>query len=175
MRFKRSFSCSRDFSRLASLTSIRSSTGSSRLALPSLGLLARLARALAAPMSERARYIATYAALASPGQDPAELARRADAEIARGWHRAGRQRHLCMALGTPDRTASLASVTVPSLVLHGDRDTLLPLSHGRSTAEALGCPLLIQEGVAHDMPPRSWPQLLEALQGLCPGRPVPPA
>ena len=87
----------------------------------------------------------------------------ADAHAAydRCWDPAGRVRQ-SMAIGaSPSRTAALGSLRVPSLVVHGDADRLVPLGNGRATAAAIpGARLEIIEGMGHDYPPQYWDRLV---------------
>jgi esterase len=54
---------------------------------------------------------------------------------------------------SPSRRERLWSVTIPSLVLHGDEDPILPIEHGRATAEAIpDARLVVVEGVGHELP-----------------------
>jgi pimeloyl-ACP methyl ester carboxylesterase len=64
-----------------------------------------------------------------------------------------------------NRKAALASVTVPTLVIHGSEDPLVPPACGQDTADAIpGAELLVIEGMGHDLPPGSgWPQILDAI------------
>ena len=38
----------------------------------------------------------------------------------------------------PNRIHELASLTIPTLVIHGGRDVVLPVEHGKATAETIG-------------------------------------
>jgi pimeloyl-ACP methyl ester carboxylesterase len=42
-----------------------------------------------------------------------------------------------------------AKVTCPSLVVHGDKDTIVGRSQGQALADALGCPIELMSGVGH--------------------------
>jgi pimeloyl-ACP methyl ester carboxylesterase len=65
---------------------------------------------------------------------------------------------------SPTRVEALKSLRVPTLVVHGDADRLLPLEAGRATAKAIpGARLEIVEGMGHDYPPQHWPRLLELI------------
>jgi pimeloyl-ACP methyl ester carboxylesterase len=56
-----------------------------------------------------------------------------------------------------DRSAGLRAVTVPTLVMHGDRDTLIDPSGGRRTAELIpGARYVEIEGMGHDYPAAIW-------------------
>lgn len=85
-----------------------------------------------------------------------------------------------------DRTPSMASATnhfsvaddgepldlrglrgVPTLVVHGSADPLLPLAHGEALAALLDAPLLTLEGAGHQVPPRdTWPELIDRIAAL---------
>lgn len=61
--------------------------------------------------------------------------------------------------GSEPRAEKLRSVTVPTLVIHGDCDTLIDISGGRRTAELIpGARFVAIEGMGHDYPPELWPQ-----------------
>jgi pimeloyl-ACP methyl ester carboxylesterase len=90
----------------------------------------------------------------------------ADAHAAydRCWDPEGRARQM-MAIGSsPSRQAALGSLKVPTLVLHGDADRLVPLEGGVTTAAAIpGARLEIIEGMGHDYPPQYWDRLVELI------------
>ena len=55
---------------------------------------------------------------------------------------------------TGDRRARLATITAPTMVLHGEADPLVPVAGGRDTAENIpGAELRIVPGMGHDLPP----------------------
>jgi pimeloyl-ACP methyl ester carboxylesterase len=87
----------------------------------------------------------------------------ADAHAAydRCWDPEGRARQ-AMAIGSsPSREAELGSLEVPTLVVHGDADRLVPLEAGRATAAAIpGACLEIVEGMGHDYPPQCWDRMV---------------
>jgi pimeloyl-ACP methyl ester carboxylesterase len=54
----------------------------------------------------------------------------------------------------PDRTAALAAVMAPALVIHGEADPLVDPSGGKATAAAIpGAQLKLVPGMGHDLPP----------------------
>jgi pimeloyl-ACP methyl ester carboxylesterase len=88
----------------------------------------------------------------------------ADARAAfdRSWDPEGRARQAMAVGSSPSRVAALKSLKVPTLVIHGDADRLVPLEAGRATAEAVsGARLEIVEGMGHDYPPQYWDRLVE--------------
>ena len=52
-----------------------------------------------------------------------------------------------------DRTKRVQQINVPTLVLHGADDPLLPLAHGEFTAKNItGATFMVYQGMAHNMP-----------------------
>ena len=63
-----------------------------------------------------------------------------------------------------DRTNELASLQVPSLVIHGRMDPLISLSGGEATAAAIpDAQLLIIDEMGHDLPQEIWEEVLAAI------------
>ena len=90
----------------------------------------------------------------------------ADAHAAfdRCWDPDGRARQAMAVMSSPSRTEALGSLTVPTLVVHGDADRLLPLDFGRATAAAVpGSRLEIVQGMGHDYPPQYWDRMVELI------------
>jgi pimeloyl-ACP methyl ester carboxylesterase len=55
------------------------------------------------------------------------------------------------------RSAALAELTLPALVIHGSRDTLIDPRGGRRTAEVIpGARYVEIDGMGHDYPPPVW-------------------
>jgi len=72
----------------------------------------------------------------------------------------GRQMRAIMSDG--DRSDGLRTLTVPTLVMHGDRDTLIDPSGGRRTAELIpGARYVEIEGMGHDYPVAVWDRWVE--------------
>ena len=82
----------------------------------------------------------------------------------RGHDAAGGARQLGAIIASGDRTAQLAAITAPTLVIHGTVDRLVRPSGGRATARAIpGAKLMMVEGMGHDLPRGAWPRLIEAI------------
>ena len=65
---------------------------------------------------------------------------------------------------SPSRVEALGGLKVPTLVVHGDADRLVPLDGGRATAEAIpGARLEIVGGMGHDYPPQHWDRMVELI------------
>ena len=84
----------------------------------------------------------------------------------RSFYPIGFIRQLAAILASGDRTESLASVTVPTLVIHGADDPLVPLAHGRATARAIpGAKFLVVKGLGHGIAyPGLWDEIVDAIR-----------
>lgn len=81
-----------------------------------------------------------------------------------GVHPQGSGRQLMAILASGDRTATLGAISVPTLVIHGDADTLIAPSGGEATAAAIpGASLMVVPGMGHELPPAAWPALVTAI------------
>lgn len=79
----------------------------------------------------------------------------------RCWDPEGRARQAMAVQSSPSREAPLRALSVPTLVVHGDADRLVPLEGGRATASAIpGARLEIIEGMGHDYPPQYWDRVV---------------
>ncbi len=68
---------------------------------------------------------------------------------------------------SPARADRLRNLDVPTLVIHGDRDTLIGLEGGRRTAELIpGARFEVIEGMGHDYPPELWERWVELVAGF---------
>lgn len=58
----------------------------------------------------------------------------------------------------------LDQIDVPTLVIHGTEDSILPFDHGQALAEAIpGATMLVMEGVGHELPVGEWDRVVAAL------------
>ncbi len=156
--------------RVRSLTSIMSTTGDPAVGAPAQAALGVL---LAPPATDRdsavKRAVDSYRVIGSPGFEFDEhgLRERAGLSFDRAHDPAGVARQLAAILASPDRTADLARVAVPTLVVHGEHDALVDVSGGRATAAAIpGAELLVVDGMGHDLPREVWPQLVDRIAAL---------
>ncbi|MFX1356569.1 MAG: alpha/beta fold hydrolase [Promethearchaeota archaeon] len=154
-------------SRVLSLTSIMSSTGNADLPQPKPEALKVL---LTPAPSEREANInisvKAWRILWGSGYPfDEELQRKMAAEsYDRSYYPDGFKRQLLGILASGDRTSALASVNVPTLVIHGADDPLVPIEGGKATAKAIpGAKLLIIEGMGHSLPPGTWPRVVDAI------------
>jgi pimeloyl-ACP methyl ester carboxylesterase len=153
--------------RVRTLTSIMSSTGDPSLPPPTaeaLGILVNPAPA------EREAYVAhevgVWRVLNGPHipVDEERVRERAGRFFDRGLSPAGTARQMAAILASGSRKEGLGSVTVPTLVIHGDADPLVPVEGGIDTANAVpGAELMIIEGMGHDIPLPVAPRVIAAI------------
>jgi pimeloyl-ACP methyl ester carboxylesterase len=151
--------------KVRSLTSIMSTTGSRRVGRPKLSLIGRFARR---PVPTRATAVdigvETLRAIGGPTFDPVETRRLVEASVARSFRPAGTARQTAAIMASPDRTAALRRLEIPTLVIHGMLDPLVQPSGGHATAEAVpGSRLLMFNDMAHDLPPTRWSEMADAI------------
>ncbi len=154
-------------SRVASLTSIMSSTGNPRVGAPSPEARDVL---LAPPAADREQYVADSLKMrvwmSRKHFDPAAVQALAAAQFDRSFYPEGALRQLAAIYASGDRTESLRELSVPTLVIHGRDDTLITPSGGEATAEAIpGSAYLLLSDMGHDRPRPLWPALVGAIGG----------
>ncbi len=84
----------------------------------------------------------------------------------RGFNPLGFARQLAAVLADGSRKEALQSVAIPTLVIHGDKDPLVPVECGIDTANSVpGARLLIIKGMGHAFPRQVWKQVIDAIAG----------
>jgi pimeloyl-ACP methyl ester carboxylesterase len=153
--------------RVASLCSIMSTTGNRWVAIPRWGAFTTLMRR---SPNEREAYadwaVETFKVIGSPGfkYDAERIRRRSEASFDRGRYPIGIARQLLAISASGDRTSALRKLRVPTLVLHGAEDPLIPARAGRATARAIpGAKLVEFPGMGHDLPRELWPQIADEI------------
>ena len=154
--------------RVLSLCSIMSTTGERRYNRPRLRIYAALLRR---PPEDRESYVRQWLALwrviGSPGFrfDEQRVRSLAEQSFDRCHYPAGVARQLLAVMASADRTAALASVRVPTVVIHGRDDPLVRLPAGEATARAIpGAELIVIDGMGHDLPREVWPRVVDAIE-----------
>ncbi len=152
--------------KVRSLCSIMSTTGDPAVGAPKAEAIAALLAPPPANRDEAAdRAVASTAVIGSPAHpfDEAVVRSRAIAAYDRSNDPVGVARQLVGIMASPDRTAELGSVTVPTLVIHGADDPLIDVSGGEATAKAIpGSDLLVIPGMGHDLPEALWTTIIDA-------------
>ncbi|MES2361686.1 MAG: alpha/beta hydrolase [Pseudomonadota bacterium] len=158
--------------RTLSLTSIMSSSGARGLpaAAPEVTrvLLSRPAGKSMQAAIEHA--VTLFKAIGSHGRSPgfrmddADLRQRVTQATERSYHPQGIARQMVAIVADDTRAAALAKVNVPTLVVHGKADPLVPFACGEDTARRIpGARLVGIEEMGHDLPPGVVERLLALL------------
>jgi pimeloyl-ACP methyl ester carboxylesterase len=155
--------------RVISLASIMSSSGDRKLPLPKphvLRLLLSRPPKRAALEQQVRHFVRLFRAIGSPGFPTSEidLAARMRRSLQRSYAPAGTLRQLLAVVASADRSALLERIAVPTLVVHGDMDRLVPLPHGQDCARKIrDSRLVVIPGFGHDIPDTVVPVLCDVL------------
>ena len=81
-----------------------------------------------------------------------------------GIHVEAMPRQLMAIIKSGDRTERVKTISIPTLVIHGEDDTLLPPPHGKHTAAMIkGSKLVMFAGMGHNLPESVQPDLVAAM------------
>ena len=154
-------------SRVLSLTSIMSNTGNPETAQ---GKPEAIASVVAPAPEEREANIEhnmkVWRKIWSPGFPFEEERARVFLEESydRSFCPQGMARQNLAVLARGDRRAALATISAPTLVIHGSADPLIPLAAGQEAARVIpAADLMIIDGMGHDMPTGVWAQIASAI------------
>ncbi len=158
--------------RTRSLISIMSTSG--RPGLPP-GTPAAMGALLSAPPAQDRDSIIAHSVknrgiVGSPKfpEDEATLRQQVAADYDRSYYPPGVSRQLAAVLKNGSRVALLEKIHVPSLVIHGADDPLVPVDGGKDTAATIpGCELLIVPGMGHAIEPALVPTVADAIIAFC--------
>ena len=153
--------------RVRTLTSIMSTTGNPNLPAPKPEVILLISQA---PPANRDEYIEHYVKrqqiLNGPHFTIDESYVRGFAGQAydRSYYPQGTARQLGAIVASGSRKEALQNVQIPTLVIHGDADPLVPVEGGHDTAASIsGAKLVIIKGMGHDIPPAVAPQIIDAI------------
>ena len=156
--------------RVSSLTSIMSTTGDRSLPKAKTKVSAKLLKPAAKDVEQYvAQSLAVWQMLHGEhfSFDPERIERVVRESRLRGFNPAGVARQLSAIIDSPDRTLSLQQLQVPSLIIHGNQDPLVPVECGIATAAAIpGATLKVYEGMGHTLPIQLWPQIVDDIVKL---------
>jgi pimeloyl-ACP methyl ester carboxylesterase len=156
--------------RILTLTSMMSSSGNPGLPPSSPAAMAVLMQRPPHPWQDEEGFLDHSVRVAriigSPGFPFDEAAQRAQAllEARRAYDPAGFGRQIAAIVATGDRRARLNTIAVPTLVVHGDADPLIPLAGGEDTAANIrSAELRVIEGMGHEIPTGLYETLAHAI------------
>ncbi|KGT95113.1 alpha/beta hydrolase [Erwinia typographi] len=156
--------------RILSLISIMSSTGNPNLPSAEPDVMAMLTKRLPNPAEDLEGYV-THTLLfanriAGAGFAFDEESHRAIIleEFHRAYDPAGFGRQIAAIAATGDIRSRLVRIHVPTLVIHGADDALIPPACGKDTASSIhGAELLLINGMGHDLPVALYQPLVTAI------------
>ncbi|MFZ5783063.1 MAG: alpha/beta fold hydrolase [Pseudomonadota bacterium] len=98
----------------------------------------------------------------------AELRAFVERNVDRRWYPEGSARQYLSVIASGDRVELLKTIKVPTLVLHGEEDPLLPVECGRDVARLVpGAEIETYPGWGHDFPAQMIPTLVDRIAGFC--------
>ena len=154
--------------KVRSLTSIMSNTGDGKNGRVAAKLMTKLAR-MPKPTVENAVDVSieNFRLFSGPHFDEEQHRLRAKVSVERSFRPIGTARQTAAIMASPDRTAELANVSVPSLVVHGLVDPLVKPSGGTATATAIpGSRLLMFPDMGHDLPEPRREEIVKAIREI---------
>lgn len=93
-----------------------------------------------------------------------DAAERRAALVERGFYPDVMGRQMMAVFKTGDRSEEVATISRPTLVIHGADDGLLPPAHGEHTSEMIpGSELVVYEGMGHDLPDEVLPTMVNRM------------
>jgi pimeloyl-ACP methyl ester carboxylesterase len=153
--------------RVLSLTSIMSGPGGADMVAPKPEGAAILMLTPPDSREERIEQAMSFRRVLLGSGDPFDEAyerARATRSVDRSYYPPGVGRQLLAILAAKSRLERLREVKVPTLVVHGVDDVLVPVENARLVAEAVpGARLIEFDGMGHDLPRRVWPQVMDAI------------
>ena len=155
--------------RVKSLTLMMTSSGARRLPGPSMKVRSAMLSRPADPKSIDsvvAHYVSLYKLIGSPGYPSSDewLRQRLNMSVRRSHRPQGTARQLMAIFADGDRSALLASLKVPTQVLHGVADPLVPVAAGHDLARKIpGAKIDLVEGMGHDLPVPLWPRFVASV------------
>jgi pimeloyl-ACP methyl ester carboxylesterase len=153
--------------RVLSLASMLSTTGDRRVGTPKLRVWSVLMRRAPEQRDLYIEYfVRVFRMIGSPRYrvDEERMRELAAETYDRCHYPAGTARQLGAILASGSRTAGLRRLDVPTVVVHGKDDPLVPFRAGAATAKAVpGAELVAIPGMGHDLPRELWGRITDAL------------
>jgi len=157
--------------RVLSLTSIMSSSGNPALPPASPEVMAMMTAPAPNPFEDEAGYLAHSLAFAKriagtgyPFEEESYMALIRE-EVQRAYDPGSVGRQIAAIAVSGDRRPRLATIQVPSLVIHGMDDPLFVPACGEDTAASIpDAELLLIDGMGHDLPPELYTVVVDGIE-----------
>jgi proline iminopeptidase len=159
--------------RVASLTSIMSSSGNPFVSMArprALGAILHRPNDPLDPASVADHLVHVMEIIGSPGYpaDAKALREMCARAAKRGYDTHGTARQMLAMLASGDRRHDLETIRVPTLVIHGADDPLVPRAAGREVARLVpGAKLVEFDGMGHDLPAALIARIVAAIADHC--------
>jgi len=158
--------------RTRSLVSIMSTSGRYGLPAGKPEAVAMLSAQPEGPAREQivAHGIKLRTVISGPGYptDPAAMRALVERNVDRRYYPPGAARQYLAIMASGPRVDLLKTVKVPTLVLHGEDDPLLPVECGRDVAALVpGAKIETFPGWGHDVPEQMVPKLVSSISSFC--------
>ncbi len=114
-------------------------------------------------------YIGLYGIIGSPGfpPEPTTLRERLALSVRRAFRPQAVARQLVAVAADDRRAERLSRISVPTLVIHGQGDALIPVAAAHDLARRIpGAQLQTIPGWGHDLPEALWPQLATSIAAI---------
>jgi len=154
-----------------SLTSIMSNTGNPDTMAANTEARAALTAPKPDAREDREGFIAaslhTARVIGSPAWPiPDDLLRaNIESDLDRSYHPTGFARQYAAILAAPDRRPMLKTLSLPTVVIHGVQDPLVPVEGGRDTADNVPGAILVEiDGMGHNIPPQIFDRVIDAIE-----------
>ncbi len=155
--------------RVKSLTLIMTSSGSRRLPGPTLKVRSAM---ISRPKDAHnvqcviEHYVKLYKLIGSPGYpaDDAYLHDRLGQSVRRSYRPQGTARQMIAIAADGNRSALLGAIKVPTQIIHGRDDPLVPVAAGHDLAAKIpGAQIDVIDGMGHDLPMPLWPRFVDGI------------
>jgi pimeloyl-ACP methyl ester carboxylesterase len=155
--------------RLRSLTLMMTTSGARNLPGPSLKVRAAL---ISRPKNPRElssiveHYVELYGLIGSPAFPVSrdELRERFARSVTRSYRPAGTARQMVAIAADGDRSSLLGAIRIPTQVIHGLADPLVPVAAGRDLGARIPAAALdLVDGMGHDLPQELWPRFVAGI------------
>ena len=159
----------RHAAKVRSLTLMMTSSGSRRLPGPTLKVRAALISRPADPKNIQSvidHFVKLYRLIGSPAYPATEacLQERLGMSVRRAYRPQGTARQMVAIAADGNRSKLLASIVVPTHIIHGQHDPLVPVAAGHDLAAKIkGATIDVINGMGHDLPEPLWPRFVAGI------------
>ena len=157
--------------RVLTLTSIMSTTGNPAVPPATAEASKRLTGVAPDPKADIEAFLdygmASAKVIGSPGYpvDDAEQRAQLLADYQRAFYPVGTSRQMAAIVASGDRRKALATITAPTVVIHGADDPLVQVQGGEDTAATIsGAELHIIPGMGHNLPRGLWKPVADLIE-----------